>query len=196
MFRRALIPCFVVVAIVCGSAAAEAQWVVHALGGTVESMQPARKTMYVITDDGSSGDFQFPQTPNVNVNFDKDIRSETMTTDKFNGQGHHVVLFYFGDDRVRTAFAVQDLGTGPFVKVTGTVVSFNKHDHSITMLTKEGSQQEFLVSNKTVVDTPDGVTLGRKFKADKGDHLRLLAETVNGQQQVMLIRTSGIDTSI
>jgi len=196
MLRRVFIPCFVVIAIGCSSAAVQAQWVVHALGGTVQSVRAAKKTMNLNTDDGSSGEFQFPETANINVSFDKDVRAETEPADKLSGDAHQVILFFFGVDLVRTAFAVEDLGTGPFVKVTGTVVSFNKHDHTLTLQTNAGPPQTFVVGDKTVVDTAGGVASGHGFKAEKGDHLRLLAESKDGKQQAMLIRTSGIDAAI
>jgi hypothetical protein len=196
MLKRAAIFSVVVAVMAIGSVAAEAQWVIHALGGTVQSVGAARKTMTLRTDDGSSGEFKFPQAANVSVSFDKDVRAETMDADKESGIGHQVILFFFGADEVRTAIAVQDLGSGPFVKVTGTVVSFDKHDRTLTMRTPAGGQQTFVVSDKTVVDTADGVEPGRKFHASKGDHLRLLAEPKGGQQQAMLIRTSGVDSAI
>jgi hypothetical protein len=196
MLKRAMTALFVVAAIAFSSAAAEAQYVVHALGGTVQSEQAAKKTMVLSTDDGSPGRFQFPQTASVNVTFDKDVRSETVGTDKFNGEGHHVIVFYFGDDEVRTAFAVEDLGTGPLVKAVGTVVSMDKYHHTITLATAPGVQQTFGFGEKTVVDTAAGVTTGKKFSANKGDHLRLLAASKDGQQQAMLIRTSGVDSAM
>ena len=175
---------------------ARAQWVVHALGGTVETLQPDHKTMYVITDDGSGGDFKFAASPSVSVSFDKEVRSEAVTTDKFNGQGHHVVLFYFGDDRVRTAYAVEDVGTGPFVKTTGTVVSYDKHGRTLTVTAKDGTSQKFVIDDKTVVDTPDGVATGKKLHLNKGDQVRLLAQSEKGGVTALLVRTGGIDTTI
>ncbi len=196
MLKRAVTFSFIAAVVSAMSVAAEAQWVIHALGGTVQSVASARKMMTLRTDDGSPGSFKFPQTPNLNVSFDKDVRAETMEADKESGIGHQVILFFFGADEVRTAVAVQDLGTGPFVKLSGTVVSFSKHDRTLTMQTPAGGQQAFVVTDKTVVDTADGLEPGRRFHANKGDHLRLLAEPKDGQQQAMLIRTSGVDGAL
>ncbi len=193
---KAVSPCLVVLAVSSSSAAAHAQWVVHAMGGTVQAVLPEKKAMTLTTDDGTSGKFQFPETENVNVVFEKDVRSATMNADKFSGDGHHVIVFFFGNDLVRTAVAVEDLGTAPMMKETGTVVSFDKHSRTITMLTAEGKQEPFVVDDKTVVDTGEGVTSGKKLHVSKGDHLRLLAESENGHEEVMLVRTSGIDNSI
>jgi len=193
---KALSPCLVVLALSSSAAAAHAQWVVHAMGGTVQAVLPAKKAMTLVTDDGTSGKFEFPETENVNVVFEKDVRSATMNADKFNGEGHHVIVFYFGNDLVRTAVAVEDLGTAPVVKETGTVVSFDKHSRTITMLTAEGKQEPFVVDDKTVVDTGEGVTSGKKLHVSKGDRLRLLAESENGHEEVMLVRTSGIDNAM
>jgi hypothetical protein len=196
MLKRVVTPCLVIAVMAASAAAAKAQWVIHALGGTVQSVGTSARTMTLRTDDGSPGDFKFPQKTNMNVSFDKDVRAGTMDADKENGIGHQVILFFFGADAVRTAIAVQDLGTGTFVKLAGTVVSFNKHDHTLTMQTAAGGQQTFVLTDKTVVDTADGVVPGRRFHAGKGDHLRLLAEPKDGKQQAILIRTSGVDSAL
>jgi hypothetical protein len=186
----------VAVGMLCGTSAMRAQWVIHSLGGTVESLQPARKTMYVITDDGSGGNFQFAASPDVNVSFDKDVRLGTMSADKFTAQGDHVILFYFGDGRVRTAYSVLDVGKGPFVKETGTVESYDKHSRMLTVKTKAGADEAFVVSDKTVVDTADGVANGKKLHLSKGDPVRVLAQSASGSNQALLVRTGGIDPAI
>ena len=43
-------------------------------------------------------------------------------------------------------------------------------------------------------DTPDGVVPGRKFNAERGDHLRLLVQAKDSQQQTLLVRFDGNPT--
>jgi hypothetical protein len=196
MHNRLKIVCFIVVTLACYSSAANAQWVVHALGGTVKLVNPSAKSIILVTDDGSSGLFQLPPKSDVNLTFDKDVRAETTASEKFTGNiGTHVILYFFGEDNTRTTVAVHSLGSGPFEKVTGTVLKFSKHDHVITLQTKAGKTETIVVSDKTVVDTSDGVAQGRRFRAEKGDHLRLLTDSKNGIQEALLIRTSGIDST-
>jgi hypothetical protein len=193
MLKRAVIACCIVSAFSFCSVAASAQWVIHAMGVTVKSVNDSSKTLLVDTDDGTPGDFQLPKTSKINMNFDKDVRAETAAPDKFDGKAGHVILFFYGDGVVRTAVAAESVGAGPFQKITGTVLKYDKHDRTVTLQTDSG-EKTFSISDKTIVDTPDGVAPGRKFNAERGDHLRLLAQLKDGQEQTLLIRFDGNPT--
>jgi len=193
MLKRAIPTCCIALAISFCPVSASAQWVIHALGGTLKSTSTGAKTIVLNTDDGTPGDFQIPTLSKVNMNFDKEVRSETVAPDKFSGKDGQVIVFFYGDGVVRTAVAVESAGTGPFQKITGTVVKYDKHDRVITLQTDAG-EMTFPISDKTIVDTPDGVVPGRKFSAERGDHLRLLALKKDGQEQTPLIRFDGNPT--
>jgi hypothetical protein len=193
MLKRAIISCCIVFAISFCPAIAGAQWIIHAMGGTIKSVSGSAGTLSFNSDDGTPGEFQLPQSAKLNIFFDKEVRAETAAPDKAVASDSQVILFFFGDGIVRTAVAVQSVGSGPFQKVTGTVVRFDKHDRVLTIKTDTG-QRTFMVSDKTVVDTPDGVIPGRKFSAERGDHLRLLAQPKDGQEQILLVRFDGNPT--
>jgi hypothetical protein len=194
MLKRAVTACFIVLAISLCPALASAQWVIHALGGTLKTTNASAKTIVLDTDDGTPGDFQIPQISKVNMNFDKEVRSETVAPDKFTDKDGQVIVFFYGDGVVRTAVAVESAGTGPFQKITGTVLKYDKHDHMLTLQTQAG-EKTFAIGDKTIVDTPDGVVPGRKFNAERGDHLRLLAAQTKGSgEQTLLVRFDGNPT--
>jgi len=193
MLKRAIPTCCIALAVFFCTVSASAQWVIHALGGTLKSTSTGAKTIVLNTDDGTPGDFQIPILSKVSMNFDKEVRSETVAPDKFSGKDGQVIVFFYGDGVVRTAVALESAGAGPFQKITGTVVKYDKHDRVITLQTDAG-EMTFPICDKTIVDTPDGVVPGRKFSAERGDHLRLLAQKKDGQQQTLLIRFDGNPT--
>src|ERR1700739_1291167 len=58
-----------------------AQQVVHALTGTVSSINKAGQTVAVLQDVGGSGVFQKPANPKAHVSLDKKIESGTIAAD-------------------------------------------------------------------------------------------------------------------
>ncbi len=189
MQDRKKIACLIAVTFACCCGAAKAQAVVHALGGTLQDISPAANNLTLNTDDGSSGSFQLPPKPEVNLNFDKEVRAGTTSLEKVTANGEHVILYYFWNGDARTAVAVQSLGSGPFQVSAGKVVGFNKHDHVLTLKTADGKTETVQVSDKTVVDTADGVAPGARFHVGRGDDVRLLADSKNGSEEALLIRT-------
>lgn len=183
----------VVGVVACCGGLARAQAVVHALGGTIDDSSHPANSLTVTTDDGSSGSFAVSATAGTNLNFDKDVRAETDSPGTAEAKGTHVILYYVWDNGDRTVVAVQKLGPGPFEKVDGKVTEFNKHDRVLTMHTEDGKTETIQVSDKTVIDTADGVTSGVRFHAGKGNHLRLLAVSKNGAEQALLIRADSDD---
>jgi hypothetical protein len=72
--------------------AATAQEVVHALTGTVTSMN-AGKTIEVDTDDGSEVEFKDLTKSNIPLEFDKDLRAQAAPADSFNTKGTQVIVY-------------------------------------------------------------------------------------------------------
>ena len=108
--------------------AASAQEIVHALSGTVTHIDPQSRTMQVKTNDGSEGSFSFPAAKgSTEVSFDRDVKDRTVPVDTFNKPDEQVIVYYYGNGSVRTAVAVQDLGTAPLDVVEGTVTKFDKN---------------------------------------------------------------------
>jgi len=168
--------------------AASAQEVVHALTGTVTAINSAAKTIQVKTDDGSEGLFKVLTNANVSMDFENKIRAATTAADLFTKTNTQVLVYYFGDGDVRTAVALEDLGANPLVKVRGTIVKVNRHEHLLTIKNSAGVEMTFHIDGKTVAETPDGVVEGEKFDAQKGDQVRVIATSANDNQTVLFIR--------
>jgi hypothetical protein len=193
MHSRTKIGCLIAAAIACCGGAANAQAVVHAVGGTLTAVSPTSQTVTLTADDGSLGSFQLAAKPNGTLNFDEQVRAQTTSPEKLKADGSHVILYFIWKNDARTAVAAQSLGNGPFEKVTGTVLKFDKHSHDLTLRTADGKTEKVMVADKTVVDTDEGIGVGQKFHAGKGDPVRLLAESKNGNEEALFIRTEGLD---
>jgi hypothetical protein len=139
------------------------------------------------TDDGSSGHFKWMKHQEAAIDFDKDVRAETTDADKFTTTGAHVIVYFFGNDEVRTAVSLRVLGSGPFENDRGTVIKVNRHDHSITIRDSSGADKSFRIDPKTVADTTDGVVEGFKLDFDKGQPVQVTATPSGADKTALLI---------
>jgi hypothetical protein len=169
---------------------ATAQEVIHALTGTVTSVNPTARTIQIDTDDGSEGLFKDLTKSHTSFDFDKSIRAEAVAADAFTEKGTHVIVYYFGDGDVRTAVALQDLGTTPLDRRSGTVVKFDRHGHLLTIKNSSGIDKSFLIVAKTRAETSVGAVEGYKFNPRKGDQVRVTATPATGNETVLFIRAS------
>ncbi len=180
----------VVVIAACFSAIASvavAQENVHALSGTVESVNAKIKMTEITTDNGTSGHFEWLKKTGGDINFDKVVKADATDADKFTTKGAHVIVFFVGDGDVRTILAVRDLGSGPLEKTSGTVVKFSRHDRVLIVKNGAGAEETFHIDAKTVADTTTGVEEGFKFDFSKGDEVRVTAAPSNGGETALLI---------
>jgi hypothetical protein len=167
--------------------AAQAQEQVHALSGTVKSVNEKIGMTQVDTDDGSSGHFRWilfadPEA----VDFAKTISSDVVTPDKFTATGHHAIVYYYGQGTVRIVVGLHDLGDGPIESHVGSFVKMG-HDHVLTIKNSEGAEETFHIDPKTVADTAKGVSVGFKFDLSKGDMVRITAAVANGNATALLV---------
>lgn len=169
------------------SVGAIAQEVVHALTGTVSSIEAEAKTITVFTDKGSQAQFRPLANPQAKLVFDKKIRANATAAETFNENGKYVIVFYFGTSDIRTAVALRSLGAGPFTSATGTVVKFDGKSHSITIKDSSGTVQSFNITADTIAETGVGVMDGFKFHTDQGNQVRVVASTATGSPTVLFI---------
>ena len=166
--------------------AATAQEVVHALTGTVTSMNPG-KTIEVDTDDGSEVEFKDLTKSNIPLEFEKDLRAQAASADSFNTKGAQVIVYYFGEGDLRTAVALQGLPSGPLKKTIGTVVQFDKRQHLLKVESTAGAVQSFHIDPKTVVETAVGAVGGHRFDPEKRDQVRVTAAPVKGTETALFV---------
>lgn len=166
---------------------AMAQERIHAVSGTVTSINPKIGMIEIDTDDGSSGHFKWTKHQEASFDFDKDLKADATDPDKFTATGAHVILYFFGNDEVRTAVALHVLGSGPFESDKGTVVKVNRHDHLIVIKTDSGAEASFRIDPKTVADTTNGVVEGFKLDFDKGEPVQVTATPSGADKTALLI---------
>jgi hypothetical protein len=160
-----------VLALLLGWMPLAAQEVVHARAGKVVQVDAAGKTLTLKLADGSSMSFHELSAHEPAYSLDKAIREKTVPVASFSKVGANVVVLYFGYD-TPTAIAVKELGADAPKKSTGSVSSFDRHEHSLTLKTDAAAPQKLMLTEDTIVDTNDGVVKMADYKPSKGEHLR------------------------
>jgi hypothetical protein len=123
----------------------------------------------------------------TSIEFDKNIRTEATAADEFKKKGARVIVFYYGAGDVRTVVAIKSLGEGPFTKDSGTVVKFDKKEHSLTIKDSSGAIESFKITSSTVADTDAGAAEGLKFDPHKGESVRVIATQTDGSLTALFI---------
>ena len=177
----------VTIMVFCASAGA--QMVVHAVSGMVKAVNPDSKTMDVTVDGGETSQFKLPTNAKVTLDFDKALQSDSTEAGKFQHVGDYVVVYYYGYDNDRTAVAVKDLGAGPFQKVEGTVVSFDKHGRAMTLKDDAGKSSVFALDDHLVVDSGMSVASGRGYVPQKGYHVIVTYAQAGDKSSAVFIRS-------
>ena len=171
------------------SLAAAAQEMVHALAGTVSSIDATAKTITVKTDDGSEGLFNDMTDSTTPIEFHPNIRRDATAASEFKSSGVRVIVYYFGYGSIRTAVALRSLGTGPFTLASGTVVNFSNGGRTLSIKDNSGVIKTFNISSDLVVETTTGAGVKTKFQPVTGDPVRVTATMVNGSATALFINT-------
>jgi hypothetical protein len=164
-----------------------AQQVVHALTGTVSSINKAAETIAVLQDMGGDGLFQNPSNPKARVTLDKRIGPGTIAADAFKENGAYVIVFYYGGSDSRTVVAFKNLGSGPFTSAAGTIKKFERA-HAITIQDESGAVQTFKIGSDTVAESYAGAVDGLKLQVSSGDRVRIVGAVVDGSPTALFIR--------
>jgi len=180
--------CVLAACVVSFSVALSAQQVVHALTGTVSSIDKATHNIAVLQDVGGSNTFQGLANPKTRVDFDKKVQAGTIAADAFKDNGAYVIVFYFGTDENRTVLALKNLGAGPFASTVGTIKKFER-GRSVSVQDQSGTVQTFKIGPETVGEADLGVQDGTRFQAQNGSKVRIVSSQVEGAAVALFIRT-------
>ena len=185
MFRRVLFALVVAVCLGLTCNGVMAQEVVHALTGTVSSIDPVDKSITVFLDGGSEGVFKDITNAKTSLSFDKKLHSDATAADAFTTKGAYAIIYYFGGTGTRTVVAVRSLGTGPFMAAQGTVAKYESH--AISVEDKSGTVQTFKINADTVAESYAGAVGGMKFQVQKDDHVRVVGTSQNGSLVALFV---------
>ena len=187
--RKALLQsCLCVGCLVSGAASLPAQEVIHALTGTVTSINSATKAITVLQDNGSTVNYRPRLDSKTRIVFDKSVAEGTTAAETFSEKDAYVIVFYYGTTEDKTAVALKNLGAGPFASAEGTVAKFDSHAHSLSIQDEKGMTQNFRLTSESVVESNFGAVDGLKFQAQKGDHVRIVAANVGGAPTALFVR--------
>lgn len=170
-------------------ASAGAQMIVHAMSGVVKAIDPHSNTMQLTVDNGDTSQFKLASNAKVALDFDKTLQSDSVNADKFQHVGDYVVVYYYGYDDNQTAVAVKDLGAGPFDKIEGTVVSYDKHNRTMTVKDDAGKSESFELGPHLVVDTGVSVAGGRGYDPHKGWQVRVTYTKSGDKNTAVFVRS-------
>lgn len=184
---RALVKfCLLAGCVVSLSGTMAAQEVVHALTGTVSSIDKAANTVAVLQDVGGDHMFQSTSKGKVRLAFDKKVEAGTISADAFKDQGAYVIVFYYGGDN-RTAVAFKNLGPGPFASTVGTVKKCER-SRMLSVEDESGKLQTFKITPDTVAEGYAGAMDGSRFQVDNGDKVRIVSTVVDGNPTALFVR--------
>ena len=169
--------------------AAAAQEVVHAIVGSVVSINSTTKTISVKTDDGVTSIFKEMIDAKIPLQFDKNIRTDATAAEEFQKSGIRAIVYYYGYGDSRTAVALRSLGPGQFTKVTGTVANLDTAEHSLSIKDQSGLIKSFKITQDTIVETSTGAAEGQSFNPRMGDQVRVNATAVEGVLTAVFINT-------
>ena len=69
--------CVIAGGLIAFPAQSNAQEMIHALTGTVSSIDTANKMITVLQDNGKTGDFQLMSNPKTRISFDKKVQADS-----------------------------------------------------------------------------------------------------------------------
>jgi hypothetical protein len=166
---------------------ASAQEVIHAMTGTVRSIDATQKTFTLFKDSGTLVTFKDMTDAKVRVANDKKVLPDAAAARAIDKKDAYVIVFYYGTTDNPTAVAVRALGHGPFTATAGTVANFNGKDRSISVKDETGSIHSYRISTDTVAESDFGVVEGLKFHAGKGDHVRVVGAVTSDSPTALFV---------
>jgi hypothetical protein len=153
---------------------ANAQEVIHAMTGTIRSIDTGQKSFTLFNDSGWLITFK-DMTGAKTQNTDRvKLFSNAAAARAFDKKDAYVIVFYYGIGEDLTAVAVRALGTGPFTAAVGTIISFNEKSRTISVKDESGSIHSYKINAETVAESDSGVVEGFKIRAGKGGHIRVV----------------------
>ncbi len=164
------------------------QQVIHALTGTISTINASDKTITVFQDTGAQAVFDEMVNHKTAIAFDKKIAAETTAATAFDKQGAYAIIFYYGDGDDRTVVAVKNLGAGPFSSTTGAVSKMDSHAHTITVKDQAGAEHTYRIDAESVAEGYAGAVPGLKFQAQTGDQVRVVSSGQGGEQVALFLR--------
>lgn len=165
MQLKSLLACSVALGIaVLVVPASAADVAVHAVAGAIEKVDKSGKTIALKTADGTVHVFKYSETTTVRAaeGAGKDAK-KGVTEGYFAGkEGTHVVVHYTGEGAEKTAVHIDDYGKDALKESEGTVTKVDKAGHTISIKTKDGTEETYQVSKDVAVETEHGAVKDAK----------------------------------
>ena len=184
MLRTLKVACVVAGCLGLTGAIAGAQEVIHAMTGTIRSIDPAQKSFTLFRDNSTLVTFNDAKARAAS---DEKIPAGATAARAFDKKNVYVIVFYYGLADNPTAIAVQALGTGPYTATEGTVTGFSEKARMLMVKDGSGSVHRYKINPDTVAESDYGVEAGVKVHAEKGDHIRVLGSGTEDSPSAVFI---------
>ncbi|HLI64251.1 MAG TPA: hypothetical protein VKV05_12700 [Terriglobales bacterium] len=144
---------------------------IHATTGVVKKIDTHAKTIAVETADGTVHVFKYTERTTVEGLRDVAAGTRKGTLDAYHGtlEGSHAVVRYTEKGGEDTAVGVKDVGKGTVKAADGTIDRVDKTGRTLTVKTKDGTEETYDVSKDASIDTARGVVNSAKWTYKKGD---------------------------
>ena len=169
--RVAMLIAVGVAALLGGWQSAAAVEPVHATTGVVKKIDTHAKTIAIETADGVEHVFKYTEHTTVEGLRDAESGTRKGTLDAYHGtlEGSHAVVRYTEQGGEKTAVGVKDVGKVGVKAADGTIDRVDKTGHTLTVKTKDGTEETYDVSKDASIDTEHGVVNSAKWTYKKGD---------------------------
>jgi len=147
--------------------------VVHAVAGVVTKLDSAAKTITLKTADGTEHVFKYTEATTVHAAEKGAGAAKAGVVDTYmkGKEGGNAVIHYTGEGADKTAVHVEDFGKRSMQVGEGTVTGVDKGARTITVKTKDGTEQTYHVAKDATIDTEHGVTKGSELAVKKGENV-------------------------
>ena len=113
MLKSCLGVCVCVASLFLVTREGASQEIVHALTGSVSSINTADGTITLLQDGGSKGTFKVISSSKTHIAFDKKVAEDAVAANGFGKQGAYVIVFYFGIRREQDCRRCEESRGGP-----------------------------------------------------------------------------------
>jgi hypothetical protein len=163
---------------------------VHAVAGVITKVDGAAKTISLKTADGTEHVFRYTEKTTVHVAKEggEEAKAGTVDTYMAGKEGTHAVVSFTGKAGEETATHVQDLGRHSLQISEGTVTRVDKTARTVTIRSKDGSEDTYHVAKHATIDTDHGITKDSELVAKKGEKITVHYTQEAGEKIAHLVK--------
>jgi hypothetical protein len=163
-----------------------AQEIVHAIAGSIASVNPANGSFTLQLPDNSYSSFNFKPNPSTRISLAKTLREGPGTVSVLPKQATHVIVYYYGLAPM-IAISVKDLGED-VESISGAITSADKAARSITVQPDSGGADTCRFVTATTIETSLGAVDAAKYSPRRGERVNMVCSSQAGTEVAQFIQ--------